>query len=57
MAVLASATAVPRSKTSGAPPWPLSCLAALISSWLDASGCAELTLMPYFAVKALMISP
>ena len=35
----------------GAVGWPLSCLAALISSWLAASGCAELTLMPYFAVK------
>ena len=55
--VLASATAVPRSNTSGAPSWPLSCFAALISSWLDASGWAEFTLMPYLVLKALMISP
>jgi hypothetical protein len=57
IAVLAAATAPPRSKTSGAPPWPLSWFAALISSWLAASGCAELTLMPYLSPNALMISP
>ena len=57
MAVLADATAAPRSKTSGALPWPLSRLAAEISSALLASGWALVTLMPYLAVKALMISP
>jgi hypothetical protein len=56
-ATLASATAVPRSNTSGALGWPFSWLAALISSWLEASGWAEFTLMPYLAVNALMISP
>ena len=57
LATLAVATAPPRSKTSGALSWPLSWSAALISSWLDASGWAELTLMPYLALNALMISP
>jgi hypothetical protein len=56
-ATLASATAVPRSNTSGALSWPLSWSAALISSWLDPSGWAELTLMPYLSPKVLMISP
>jgi len=53
---LASATAWPTSKTSGALSRPLSCLAASISSWLEASGWAELTLMPYFFVKPSMIA-
>ncbi len=55
--VLALATAVPRSKTSGAPDWPLRRWAAEISSALLASGWALLTLMPYFAVKAEMTAP
>ena len=48
-AVFASAIACPRSKTSGAVLLPFCWLAALISSWLLASGWAEFTLMPYFA--------
>ena len=55
--VLAVATVGPRSKTSGARSVPLSWLAALISSWLDASGCAELTLMPYLDSNVEMTSP
>jgi hypothetical protein len=46
--VFANAIACPRSKTSGAVLLPFCWLAALISSWLLASGCAEFTLMPYF---------
>ena len=52
MSVLASATDWPRSNTSGAVGWPLRCLAALISSWLAASGWSELTLMSYFVGEA-----
>jgi hypothetical protein len=54
---LAIATAGPRSKTSGARSVPLSCSAALISSWLEASGCADSTSMSYFSEKVSMISP
>ncbi len=57
MPVLASATDWPRSKTSGARSVPLSWPAALISSWLAASGWAELTVMPYLALKPEMILP
>jgi len=32
-------------------------LAALISSWLAASGCAEFTVMPYLSSNALMMAP
>ena len=53
--VFASATDWPRSNTSGARSVPLSDLAALISSWLAASGWAELTLMPYLSPNALMM--
>ena len=56
-AVLASATDWPRSNTSGAVDLPFCWLAALISSWLAASGCAELTLMPYLSPNALMMAP
>ena len=55
--VLASATDWPRSNTSGAVLRPFCWLAALISSWLDASGWAELTLIPYFSEKAAMMAP
>ena len=54
--VFANAIACPRSKTSGAVLLPFCWLAALISSWLLASGWAEFTLMPYFAEKVSMIS-
>jgi hypothetical protein len=57
IAVFAIATLAPRSNTSGARSWPFNWFAALISSWLFASGWAESILMPYLAVKALMISP
>jgi hypothetical protein len=57
MAVFAVATAPPRSNTSGALSWPLSWLAALISSCDAPSGWAEFTLMPYLSPKALMIAP
>jgi hypothetical protein len=57
MAVFARATFAPRSKTSGARSWPRNWLAALISSWLFASGWAESMVMPYLAWNALMISP
>src|SRR5690348_17759629 len=55
--VLASATDWPRSKTSGAELLPFCWLAALISSWLAASGWVELTLMPYLSPNALMMAP
>ena len=54
MEVFASATDWPRSKTSGARLVPLRDFAALISSWLAASGWAELTLMPYLSLNALI---
>ena len=57
IAVLARATDWPRSKTSGARSVPLSWVAALISSWLLASGWAEFTSIPYLVPNALMISP
>ena len=57
IAVLAKATDCPRSKTSGALLLPFCWFAALISSWLAASGWAELTLMPYLSPKALMTAP
>ena len=57
MSVLARATAVPRSKMSGWRPVPASCLAALISSWLPASGWSDWTLIPVFAVKSVIIWP
>jgi hypothetical protein len=57
MSTLARATAEPRSKTSGRRSVPASCSAALISSWLDASGCAESTVMPYFSLNVEIISP
>ena len=55
--VFTSATAWPTSTTSGAAAVPFSCLIASTSCWLVPSGFAELTLIPYFAVKALMILP
>ena len=55
--VFASATAWLRSKTSGARLVPFSWLAALTSSWLAASGWSDVTLMPYFFSKVLMIVP
>ena len=55
--VLASATDWPRSNTSGAVLFPFCWFAALIWSWLAASGCAELTLMPYLSLNALMMFP
>ena len=57
IAVLARATDWPRSKTSGAVLLPFCWFAALISSWLAASGWAEFTLMPYLSANALMIAP
>jgi len=57
MPVFASATPWPRSKTSGARSVPASCFAALISSWLLASGWADSTVTPYLALKASMILP
>src|ERR1700738_2492474 len=54
--VLSRATDWPRSKASGAVLLPFCWLAALISSWLAASGCAELALMPYLSEHALMIA-
>jgi hypothetical protein len=47
----------PTSTTSGALPWPLSCLIAFSSSWLEPSGLASVILMPYLAVNAFMIAP
>jgi hypothetical protein len=47
----------PRSSTSGARSCVPSCWTALISSWLEPSGLAELTLMPYFCSKVLMMAP
>ena len=55
--VFTSATAMPMSRTSGAAAVPFSCLTAFTSSWLLPSGLAELTLMPYFFSKVLMIVP
>ena len=55
--MLASATAIPTSSTSGAAEVPFSCLTALTSSWLLPVGLAELTLIPYLAVKSLMMLP
>ena len=55
--VLASATACPTSTTSGAAAVPFSCLIALTSCWLVPAGLAELTLIPYFCEKVLMIVP
>jgi len=57
IATLARATLGPRSKTSGARPVPLSWVAALISSWLDPSGCAETTAMLYLVLKVEISSP
>ena len=57
VAVLAAATAALRSKTSGARSWPFRFFAAVISSWLDASGWAEFTFSPYFFVNALITAP
>jgi hypothetical protein len=58
MSVLASATAAPRSKTSGAPLWPLSRFAVAISSALLMSGWSLVTLTSGYVVwNALMISP
>ena len=55
--VLASATAMPTSSTSGALAVPFSVLTALTSCWLVPSGRAELILMPYLAVKADRMAP
>ena len=41
----------------GGAPWPRSWFAALISSWLLASGWALLTSMPYFSAKVSIIAP
>ena len=58
MAVLARATAAPRSKTSGAPAWPLSRWAVEISSALLPSGWSLVILISgYLAWKPLMTSP
>ena len=50
--VLARATAMPTSSTSGALEVPFSCLIALTSCWLVPSGRAELILIPYFFSKS-----
>ena len=55
--VLASATATPTSTTSGAAAVPFFCLIVSTSCWLVPSGRAEFTLMPYLAVKVLMMLP
>src|SRR3979490_587808 len=55
--VLASATAMPTSSTSGALAVPFSVLTALTSVRLGAAGIAEEGLMPYLAVKADRIAP
>src|SRR5206468_12478631 len=55
--VLARATFMPTSTTSGARLVPCSCLIASTSSWSEPLGLAELTLMPYLAVKPLMMAP
>ena len=55
--LLATVTAPPMSITSGARCVVPSCLTASISCWLEPSGVAEATLMPYLVPKALMISP
>ena len=52
-----SAKELPRSTTSGARPWPLREVIAVISSWLAPSGFSSATLMPYFFSKALMTAP
>ena len=57
MSVFASATDWPRSKTSGARSVPFSWSAALISSWLAASGWSDWTLMPYLSSKVEMMVP
>ncbi len=57
IASLASATDCPRSNTSGAVLLPCCWRAALISSWLEASGWAELTLMPYLSLNLAMMAP
>ena len=57
MAVFATATDWPTSKTSGARSVPASWVAALISSWLLPSGCAESTVIPYLALNASMMAP
>ena len=54
--VFASATDEPMSKVSGAVSWPLSFLAASISSWLEALSWLGLIVMPYFLVKPSKIS-
>jgi hypothetical protein len=47
----------PRSSTSGARSCVPSCWTALISSWLEPSGFAEFTVMPYFFWNPSMIAP
>jgi hypothetical protein len=47
----------PTSTTSGALLWPLSCLTAFSSSWLEPSGFASVILIPYILVKSAMIVP
>ena len=42
---------------SGWRPVPASCLAVLISVWLSASGWSDWILIPYFAVKSVIIWP
>ena len=57
-AVLATATFMPTSTTSGARSVPACCLIALTSSWLLPFGFAELTVIPgYLALKPSMIAP
>lgn len=56
MSVLATVTDWLRSHTSVAVSWPASCFAAVISSALEASGCAESTVMPQVDSKLEMTS-
>ena len=55
--VLARATAMPMSRTLGALGEPFSCFTALTSCWLEPSGSAELTVIPYVFSKVLIIAP
>ena len=55
--VLARATAMPISRTSGALGEPFSDFTASTSCWLEPSGSAELTVIPYVFSKVLMMVP
>ncbi len=57
MARFAKVTVVVRSKTSGWRPVPARFLAAVISAALSTSGWSDWTLIPYFAVKSVIICP